>query len=295
VAAPPVDFLNSFFWQFTTIIVAIVAVIGFLVYRYYLEPPISRAFMSARWSKGPVGFVQDDANVVHLVTSQAALPEGIIYTKRGFFLQGRMPYIRSNRVVSERGLPDRDTLMAEIHLANPELSIEDVEAEANKRLVALAAEAGKRKPGRPKQSEVEDLSLEYRDALGTALQTPTLAGFGRSVFFGYDGAPLVSNPKALALAHNNLLQVVDSKIVNGKVVRSVEKFVAHADMRVMKEIIPATISRTQLGNLYKWAVAKGYEKSGKDQMKLIYIAIAAAIPIACLGIVAFLLINGGGA
>jgi hypothetical protein len=42
-------------------------------------------------------------------------------------------------------------------------------------------------------------------------------------------------------------------------------------------------------------VAKGYEKSGKEQMKLIYIAIAAAIPIACLGIVAFLLMNGGGA
>ncbi len=259
MAAPPVDFLGSIFWQFTTFIVAIVAVIGFLVYRYYLEPPISRWFMSAKWSRQPVGFIQDDANVVHLVRSKAALPEGIIFTLRGFFLKGRAPYIPD-----EESKPIKD------------------------------GEEVKRGPGRPKSVKNSDVEL-VNEAFNIALQTPVLEGFGRSVFFGYDGAPLVSNLKTLALTTNNGVLVKDEeKSLDGKKVwRSVERFVGHADLRIMKEIIPATISRTQLGNLYRWALQKGYEKKGGDQMKLLYIAIAAAIPIACLGIVAFLLINGG--
>lgn len=260
MAAPPVDFLGSIFWQFTTFIVAIVAVIGFLVYRYYLEPPISRWFMSAKWSKGPVGFIQDDANLVHLVRSKAALPEGVIYTLRGFFLKGRAPYI-----------PDEEEKLKEGE--------------------------EKRKPGRPKMvnpNSVRDLDLA-NEAFNVALQTPVLDGFGKAVFFGYDGAPLVSNLKTLALTTNNGVSVreVEKSSDGRKVWRSVERFVGHADLRIMKEIIPATISRTQLGNLYRWALNKGYEKKGGDQMKLLYIAIAAAIPIACLGLVIFLILNGG--
>lgn len=260
MAAPPVDFLNSFFWQFTTVIVAIVAVIGFLIYRYYLEPPISRAFMSAKWKKGPVGFVQDDANVVHLVTTNEALPEGVIHTRRGWFLQSRAPFIST-------------------------------------------IDASKRGPGRPKKaddaeatevtnqnglSELEDKCLE------TVLQAPILEGFGKAVFFGYDGAPLVTNLKTSAITSDKALLVIEGKTTDNKIIKVVERFVGHADLRVMKEIIPATISRTQLGNLHRWSLSKGYMKRGGDQMKLLYIAIAAAIPIACLGIVAFLLLNGGG-
>jgi hypothetical protein len=291
VAAPPIDFLGSVFWQFTTVIVAIVAIIGFLVYRYYLEPPISRQFMSARWSKGPVGFIQDDANQVHLVTSKVALPEGILYTIRGFFLQGRAPYIP---LPTEKLKIDVVKLRADLLEQYPDLAPDKLEKLLAQHIKNMSSAETKRGPGRPKEEKENGLTDEQTAALGIALQTPTLAGFGRAVFFGYDGAPLVSNLKTLAVASNEALQVVDRKIAEGKVVRTVERFIGHADLRIMKEIIPATISRTQLGNLYKWAVAKGYEKSGKDQMKLIYIAIAAAIPIACLGIVAFLLINGGG-
>ena len=255
MAGPPIDFLGSVFWQFTTFIVAIVAIIGFLVYRYYLEPPISRMFTSAKWKKGPVGFVQDDANVVHLVTTDTALPEGVIHTKRGWFLQSRAPYISSD--------------------------------------------LGKRKPGRPKKGEegatdAEEAGLsELQSAcLETVLQAPILDGFGKAIFFGYDGAPLVSNLKTLAFTTGNAV-VVGEKRFEGKVERVIERFVGHANLRVMKEIIPATISRTQLGNLHRWSLNKGYEKKGGDQMKLLYIAIAAAIPIVCCGLVVFLILNGG--
>jgi hypothetical protein len=264
MVAPTIDFLGSVFWQFTTFIVAIVAVIGFLVYRYYLEPPISRWFMSAKWSKEPVGFIQDDANVVHLVKSKAALPEGIIHTARGFFLKGRAPYI-----------PD--------------------EIESN-----VSGESVKRGPGRPRKIVKEpDVSVDecelVNEGLEVALQTPVLEGFGKAVFFGYDGAPLVSNLKTLALTTNNGVSVkeVEKSLDGSKVYRCIERFVGHADLRIMKEVIPATISRTQLSNLYRWALNKGYEKRGGDQTKLLLTVVIACIPIACLGIVAFLLINGG--
>lgn len=288
MAAPPLDFLNSFFWQFTTIIVAIVAVIGFLVYRYYLEPPIARWFTSARWSKGPVGFIQDDANQVHLVTSQAALPEGVIYTKRGFFLQSRAPYIPS--IGSRKPTVDVEGIVSDLKVKYPELP-DDVVFKMAQEQAKVLVKSQKRGPGRPKDDD--RLSDEQLAALGCALQAPTLAGFGRAVFFGYDGAPLVSNLKTLAFTSNNALEV-ESKEEGGKVKRVVSRYIGHADLRVMKEIIPATISRTQLGNLYRWALEKGYRKKGGDTTKLLIICIAAAVPIACLGIVAFLLLNSGG-
>jgi hypothetical protein len=260
MVANPVEFLNSIFWMWTTILSVIVSVVGFLVYRYYLEPPISRWFMSAKWKKGPVGFIQDDTNQVHLVTSKWAMPEGVIYTKHGFFLQSRAPYIPT-------GLFQR------------------------------------RKPGRPKKvidgQTVEEVQESFNglddvqnESLSTVLQTPILAGLGKSVFFGYVGAPLVANLKTTAYVTNKAITVEDAVEVKGKH-RVVSWFVGHSDLRVLKEIIPATISRTQLGNLYKLAETKGYLKGGgKDQMKLLYIAVAAAIPIVCCGLIVYLLIQG---
>jgi hypothetical protein len=260
LAGPPIDFLGSIFWQFTTFIVVIVAIIGFLVYRYYLEPPISRAFTSAKWKKGPVGFVQDDANVVHLVTSQAALPEGVISTKRGLFLQSRAPYIQDTG-----------------------------EGEGGK---------GERKPGRPPKVVKPDNSREAEhEAFNTVLQAPILEGFGKAVFFGYDGAPLVANLKTLAFTTGNAVTVEEKKLKleEGKVlvVKRVERFVGHADLRILKEIIPATISRTQLSALARYSEMKGYLKRGGEQMKLLFIALAVIAPIAVTGIVAYLLLNGG--
>ena len=260
MAGPPIDFLGSIFWQFTTFIVVIVAMIGFLVYRYYLEPPISRAFTSAKWKKGPVGFVQDDANVVHLVTSQAALPEGVISTKRGLFLQSRAPYIQDTG-----------------------------EGEAGK---------SERKPGRPPKVGKPDNSREVEhEAFSTVLQAPILEGFGKAVFFGYDGAPLVSNLKTLAFTTGNAVTVEEKKLKleEGKVsvVRRVERFVGHADLRILKEIIPATISRTQLSALSRYSEMKGYLKRGGEQTKLLMTVIIACIPIACIGLIVFLLLNGG--
>lgn len=248
LAAPTTDLLGGIFWQFTTVIVAIVAVIGFLVYRYYLEPPISRQFMSAKWKGGSPAFIQDDAGVVHFTVSDKELPEGVVHNKRGWFLRSRSPFMSE----SSLSLQQRELV--------------------------------KKKMGRPPKEPTEEqkasqpheiTEAEADKALDIVLQAPTLAGFGKAVFFGYDGAPLLANLKTLAIIST----------------RPGEKPI-HAELRVMKEIIPATISRTQLANLYKWAMQKGFEKRGGDQMKLIYIAIAAAMVLGSLGIVAYMILNG---
>lgn len=122
---------------------------------------------------------------------------------------------------------------------------------------------GAKKRGRKgKNSSGEDSETESIDAtdekmLETILEAPILEGLGKAVFFGYDGSPLLSNLKTLA----------------------------HADLKKMKEIIPATVSRTQLGALHRWSVAKGYEKRGGEGTKIIILAIACATVIATVGLV----------
>jgi hypothetical protein len=125
-------------------------------------------------------------------------------------------------------------------------------------------------PGRPSKEEkegmVDTLRKDHREALNMVLQVPILEGVGKPLFIGCVSAPMLLNNVST---------------------------VAHADLTRIREILPATLSQTWLDALNVYSVAKGMKKANKDNLKLIYIAIAAAIPIACLGIVAFLLINGG--
>jgi hypothetical protein len=115
-----------------------------------------------------------------------------------------------------------------------------------------------------KNKKMGKLDKTYEAILETVLETPVLDGLGKACFFGYDGSPLLTNLKTLA----------------------------HANLRKMKEVIPATISRTQLNALHKWSLLKGYEKKGGDQMKVVLLAICVIGCIAALGIVAWLLTQG---
>ncbi len=136
------------------------------------------------------------------------------------------------------------------------------------------------------------LSISEEGVLSTVLAAPVLDGLGKAVFFGYDGSPLLSNLKTLALVGQNVASVETAqKFKEGGILKSI-KIAAHADLRIMKEIIPATISRTQLSSLAKWSLQKGYEKKGGDQSKIVVLAICVIGCIAALGIVAWLLTQG---
>lgn len=100
----------------------------------------------------------------------------------------------------------------------------------------------------------------------TVLETPILVGLGKTVFFGYDGTPLLANLKTLA----------------------------HANLKVMRELLEKTDTKTRFALLHKWSVQKGYEKRGGEATKLIVIAIAVIGVVATVGIIAYLLLQSGG-
>jgi hypothetical protein len=127
-------------------------------------------------------------------------------------------------------------------------------------------EAEEEKPKRGRKKKTDQLTPEQEAALGTILEVPVLEGLGKGVFFGYDGSPLVANLKTLV----------------------------HADLRIMKEIIPATISRTQLGNLHRWSVNKGYEKRGGDTQKFLILMGGMICLVVVVGIIAYMILNAGG-
>lgn len=175
MVAPPIDFLNSFFWQFTTIIVGIVAIIGFLVYRYYLEPPIARWFTSAKWSSGQPAFIENEVGEVVFKWSDKDYPNGLKHIKKfGWF---------ANSLV---------------HLARRELE----------------EKKGRGRPPKEKPIDSQNLERDkvfqnasgtfYVDKEGQVLEllthTPVLKGFGKHVFFGSATSIALTNLKAIAHA-----------------------------------------------------------------------------------------------
>lgn len=234
----------------------IIWVTVFLVHEFIVMPPVARRMRKAKWSKCSPGFVQDDAGRVHFVINDIELPEGVVHNKRGWFLRSRPPFVRKESV-DVAVVQDLDAIAKSLF----EQGVPEDQVKQLIEGMRASNEALKPKRGRPPKENAEDSDETQNKALETILETPVLEGLGKSVFFGYDGAPLVANLKTMA----------------------------HANLRVMKEIIPATISRTQLGNLYRWAVQKGYEKRGGEQTKIIILALACVVVIASLGIVAYML------
>jgi hypothetical protein len=153
----------------------------------------------------------------------------------------------------------------------PERNLDDdktLDEETKAELKKIDDTVDARKKHKLKMELIKKLEKEGKlteKIIGTILQTPILEGLGKSVFFGYDGTALLSNLKTIA----------------------------HADLRIMKEVIPATISRTQLGALAKWSLMKGYEKRGGDTNKLVILIACLIALVATVGIVFYALTQRG--
>jgi hypothetical protein len=128
----------------------------------------------------------------------------------------------------------------------------------------------KRGPGRPHKEETEAskdgkavdvLKPEDRQALNEILEVPILEGVGKPLFVGCVNQPLLLSPKT----------------------------VAHSDLTRVREIIPETLTQTQLDALHTYSKLKGIKMAGKEQTKLIVLAIIAAIVIGTMGLVVYLL------
>lgn len=142
----------------------------------------------------------------------------------------------------------------------------------------------KRGPGRPPKTSENPTSKKQQvdEALDVVLRTPILDGLDKQVFFGSTDSPLLSNLETLGELTNEKTQNKKSGTVN------------HSILSAIKEVIPATISRSQLEALGTYEYLRGLKVRGGDVIKLVIIAIAVIGVIVTAGLV-FWFLNGGGA
>jgi len=126
----------------------------------------------------------------------------------------------------------------------------------------------KRSPGRPRKDEA-DPKEEVDEAINIVLRTPILDGLGKQVFFGSADTPLISNLETLA--------EITPQNPTGKV--------RHSLLNILKEIIPATISRTQLEALATLNYLRGLKVGKGEMMRLIILIVCLIALIATVGIV----------
>jgi len=128
----------------------------------------------------------------------------------------------------------------------------------------------KPKVGRPIKDEdtITVKDQQNNDVILTMItHTPLLAGFGKQVFFGSSTSVALTGLKAIA----------------------------HADLRKTRLLAPRMFSKTQLANLADGSRMEGRKMAGGETTKVIILAIAAAVVIATVGLIVYLLLNGGGA
>lgn len=134
----------------------------------------------------------------------------------------------------------------------------------------------RRGPGRPQKTPEGTTSNqeEVDAALDVVLRTPILDGLDKQVFFGSSDAPLLSNLETLSLLSQK------QEKPNSK-----QGSIKHSILSVVKEVIPATISRSQLEALGTFEYLRGLKVRGGDVIKLIIIAIAVIGVIVTAGLV----------
>lgn len=127
-------------------------------------------------------------------------------------------------------------------------------------------------PGRPPltRKPIAELTKEeldqYAIAYGILVQTPILRGFGRQVFFGSTVSAAISNLKAIA----------------------------HADLPSVRKLSPKMYQKTQLDALATGSRLEGIHMANKEVTKLLLYVIIAAVPIAVVGLIVYLLTQNHG-
>jgi len=141
----------------------------------------------------------------------------------------------------------------------------------------------KRLPGRPRKDEATPKE-QMDKAIEVALRTPILDGLDKQVFFGSADTSLVSNLETLAEFTPQNPQTNDPNSENPKLTN-----VRHSLLNVLKELIPATMSRTQLDALGTLNYLRGLKVGRGDVIKLVIIAICVIGVLVSAGLVIYFL------
>jgi hypothetical protein len=111
------------------------------------------------------------------------------------------------------------------------------------------------------ERSVDVLKKGDREALNEILQVPILEGVGKPLFVGSVNQPMLLAPQV----------------------------VSHADLTRIREILPQTLTQTQLDALHTYSKLKGIKMAGKETTKLLVFAIIGAIIIGTMGLIVYLL------
>ncbi len=236
------------------IIVSLVAGVVGLVHEFWVLPPIAKAFRKAKFSKGPIGLIQDlSGNVVFLFTKKE-LPEGVIKTNHGWFLLP-MPGTRlSDLAESKAYTPPR--------LTCPECGSTGKHHKGCSKPPREPLKDENEKVVPPRPTDEKELE-KYADEYGRMVHVPILRGLGRQIFIGSISSPMLSNIWTIA----------------------------HADLLQARKLLPMNMQKTQLDALETNSRNEGLEMFGAGILKWFVFAILAAIPIILIVVVIWYL-NG---
>ncbi len=251
MAAPPLDFLGSYLWMFTTFAVAGVAGFGFMLYRYWWEPPLAREITKCKHSQAVPAFIEDQTGNVDFFMSDKKLPEGVVHFKRrGWFL---IPHPPATPPIDE--LPTEEKVGLFRFRGRKPKKPESIQEQEQRLKVELEKLQSKSKEEIKEDEAVREM----------VTHTPILRGLGKQVFFGSSTAAGLVNLKVLA----------------------------HADLRKVRQLVPTMVQKTQLDALATGSRLEGLKMAGKQGMNILVIAIAGAIILGSMGLVVFLILNGG--
>lgn len=110
-------------------------------------------------------------------------------------------------------------------------------------------------------SKMDVLKPGERAALEEIMKCPILEDTGKPIFIGSMGQPMLVNFST----------------------------VAHADVTDIQEVLPIVYPPTIIDALHEYSEKVGYLRGNREQMKLIYLAIVAAMVIGPLGLIVYLL------
>lgn len=255
MAGPDLAFLetlNNILPYVGMAVVGIVAAVVFVWYTKKYTPEIARTMIKAYHSRGLPVFIQDEMGNVRFQICDKKFPEGVVHVKgKGWFL-----------------LPNPPAPPVIEHNSANSVEVVDVgkrgrgrppKANANQ---SLPFGAGNPPPCRKQLSEMDKAELEsYALAYGILVNVPILQGFGKQVFFGSSTSVALSNLMAIA----------------------------HADLLSVRKLAPTMYQKTQLDALATGNRLEGLKMGSKDVQKLLLYAIVAAVPIAAIGFIVYLL------
>lgn len=277
LSALPFD-LGSLLWMIIALVEIIIFVSLFLLYNFWVLPPISRKFRKAKWSRGVPAFIQDETGKVRLCISNKEYPEGVVhYKKKGWFMIAKRPYENLEE------MPSKDRLELKKQFVKVKMQAEKLtQEEALEEWDKLDFSVG--------------LTDEEKDSLKNAIEklihTPILEGFGKQVFFGSVDSVALSNLKIISEVTENVEVASIEKNPDKLSVFDKVKLIAHANLRNCRLLAPIMYSKTQLDALATGNRLEGMKMFGRDTVKIFVLVIAGVIVIASLGIVAYMLTSG---